>query len=276
MTLLLQLLVLLAEPLPQLDAGDLQARARELMRDQQFIEAADVYLALASASLEHRREAFAGAHTALDVAYTNTQFHEYLCHATKLAEERAHDPSLQDDSERAFWSAAAEDDRRRLVAAGSPETLCNTNQVTPRRSPRPSAARSPTPKPPTRPAPANPPPTKRPLPPARIGTGATLLAAGAGLVAGMALSLRGRDRANQTIADLDAAILAEDRSPTPAERALVDAEDARYQRFTHAAITTGVLAAASLAGGLALLMAPVRPLPWAGPRGVGITLTVSF
>lgn len=92
----------------------------------------------------------------------------------------------------------------------------------------------------------------------------------------MALSLRARHHANEAIAELGAAITAEDRAPTSAERALVDAEDARYRRFTHVAVATGVLAATGLAGGIALLTAPVRPLPWVSPRGAGVTFIVSF
>ena len=116
---------------------------------------------------------------------------------------------------------------------------------------------------------------------ARIGGGVGLLAVGGGLFAGMAVALAERAEVTRSFRALDAAIEAEQRDATGAERAQVARLDRQYGLLTFAAGATGVAATIAVISGVSLIAIPARrartlALPWTGPRAAGILLRGYF
>ena len=131
------------------------------------------------------------------------------------------------------------------------------------------------------PAPPSPPPERPRRPPARIAGGSLLLLAGAGLAAGMGVSLHQRAMVVGNFRDLAARLDAAGRDATSDEYALADAYNQRYGRLTLAAGITGAAAIASTVAGVVLLATPPRrsrmlALPWAGSRSAGVALHGRF
>jgi hypothetical protein len=125
------------------------------------------------------------------------------------------------------------------------------------------------------------PPPRDPRRRARVGGGIGLLAAGGGLFAGMAVSLAERAEVTRSFRGLDAAIDAEDRDATDAEREQVARLDRQYGLLTFAAGATGVVASVAVVSGVSLIAIPTRrtrtlALPWTGPRAAGIVLRGHF
>lgn len=126
------------------------------------------------------------------------------------------------------------------------------------------------------------PPSERPhRPPARIGGGALLLIAGAGLATGMGVSLHQRAAVVGNFRDLQARLDTAGRDATADEYALADAYNQRYGRLTFAAGITGAVGAAAVVLGAVLLATPPRQsrmlaLPWAGSRSAGVALHGRF
>lgn len=116
---------------------------------------------------------------------------------------------------------------------------------------------------------------------ARVGGGVGLLAVGGGLFAGMAVALAERAEVTRSFRALDAAIEAEQRDATGAERAQVARLDRQYGLLTFAAGATGVAATIAVVSGVTLIAIPTRrartlALPWTGPRAAGILLRGHF
>ncbi len=116
---------------------------------------------------------------------------------------------------------------------------------------------------------------------ARVGGGVGLLAVGGGLFAGMAVTLAERAEVTRSFRALDAAIEAEQRDATGAERTQVARLDRQYGLLTFAAGVTGVAATIAVVSGVTLIAIPTRrartlALPWTGPRAAGILLRGHF
>lgn len=116
---------------------------------------------------------------------------------------------------------------------------------------------------------------------ARVGGGLGLLVAGGGLFAGMAAALAERAEVTRSFRALDAAIDAEQRDTTDAEREQVARLDRQYGLLTFAAGATGVVATVAVVSGVSLIAIPIRrartlALPWAGPRAAGVLLRGHF
>ena len=96
------------------------------------------------------------------------------------------------------------------------------------------------------------------------------------LAGGMVASLVGRRNSAREVDAINAAYLAEDRPPTDVELAEGIAANARYERRGSAALALGLTAGASLAVGLAVMLARPRAASRARLRAAGAGLVYSF
>lgn len=128
---------------------------------------------------------------------------------------------------------------------------CPPTDAVPKPPPKPSAE----PEGPAA-APASAPPPRRPV--ARLAVGGTLVGLAAPLLVGMAASLVARRNAAEALDAINAAYMAEQRPPTDAEAADGLAANDRYRRLGPVALGLGLAAGASLAAGLAVLLARPR------------------
>jgi|JI6StandDraft_1071083.scaffolds.fasta_scaffold09699_2 hypothetical protein len=115
----------------------------------------------------------------------------------------------------------------------------------------------------------------------RMAGGAVLLLASGAFAAGMGASLRARARVNQSIEDLDTALLAQQRNPTAQELASEQGLNAEYRRQTVVAGLMGAAAVLSLGASITLFaLSPRRArmaaVPWATPRSAGLTIEGRF
>ena len=115
----------------------------------------------------------------------------------------------------------------------------------------------------------------------RMAGGAVLLLTGGAFAAGMGASLRARAGVNQSIEDLDTAILAQQRNPTAQEQASEQGLNAEYRRQTAVAGLMGAAAVLSLGASITLFaLSPRRArmaaVPWATPRSAGLTIEGRF
>lgn len=97
----------------------------------------------------------------------------------------------------------------------------------------------------------------------------------------MAVTLAERAEVTRSFRALDAAIEAEQRDATGAERTQVARLDRQYGLLTFAAGVTGVAATIAVVSGVTLIAIPTRrartlALPWTGPRAAGILLRGHF
>ena len=103
---------------------------------------------------------------------------------------------------------------------------------------------------------------------------------GAGLVAGMAGSLRGRRAANDVILDVDRQVEADNRELTTDEATKVDQANLRWQRLSVVAVVAGTVGAAALLTGAVLMATGLRRRvnvsPWGGSTSAGLLLSGRF
>ncbi|MDC0720614.1 hypothetical protein [Nannocystis bainbridge] len=121
---------------------------------------------------------------------------------------------------------------------------------------------------------ADAPPPRRPI--AKLAAGSALAVVGVALACGAFASLAGRRRADVSIAELNAAWVAEDRSPTLQELELGAAANRRYERLGTAALVLGIAGGVSLLTGLAVALAPQRAASRARVRASGAGLVYTF
>lgn len=156
------------------------------------------------------------------------------------------------------------------VETPTPGTSPDPRSVTPSSSP---ATRLPDPVP----TPAS--STRREWSP-RAFAGLGTMVLGAGLVAGMAGSLRGRRAANDVILDVDRQVEADNRELTADEATKVDQANLRWQRLSVVAVVAGTVGAAALLTGAVLMATGLRRRvnvsPWGGPTSAGLLLSGRF
>lgn len=114
----------------------------------------------------------------------------------------------------------------------------------------------------------------------RAWAGLGTMVLGAGLVAGMTGSLRGRRAANDTILDIDRQVEAENRVLTVEETEQVSQANLRWQRLSVVAVVTGTVGAAALLTGAVLMATGLRRRvnvsPWGDRTSAGLLLLGRF
>jgi|JI6StandDraft_1071083.scaffolds.fasta_scaffold07258_4 hypothetical protein len=116
--LVLSFLLILAAPLPTVEdpSAAQRAVAEAHVARGSFSEAGEAYIKLASMSGVVRRDELDRAHVNLDSAYLTSNITRHLCRALQVAEMTIAEGGFEDEQEAKFWQDIRDDDVQRLQA----------------------------------------------------------------------------------------------------------------------------------------------------------------